>query len=294
MEKISKKKQKLIDEFKLSPFKKGEVVAIYENIFDGLIKYNSNPKKTMYVTIIEIKNDDTLIVKDNRYGYGNEIREISKNDVVDRYNVINVGANPFNEKGGDIRPIAYGLDSIIFMFEFTEQKFNPSDGYIFDGVKCHEVNWNPFVYDKNGKKQYYQRDFCWKLKDKQLLIDSIYNGINLGTILVRKRGWNEIEKMRANGETELAFKDIVDGKQRLNAIKEFINNEFKDSYGNYFSDLSFYAQNKFTNNQLLQYAEMNENTKDEDVIYQFLKLNFSGIPQSKEHINFVKDILKIM
>jgi uncharacterized protein with ParB-like and HNH nuclease domain len=37
-----------------------------------------------------------------------------------------------------------------------------------------ELNWNPFVYNKNGEKERYQRDFVWKLKDKQTLIDSIY------------------------------------------------------------------------------------------------------------------------
>lgn len=97
--------------------------------------------------------------------------------------------------------------------------------------------------------------------------------------------------MRAKGETELAFNDIVDGKQRLNTIREFLMDEFVDTYGNHFSDLSEESQNKFLNHQLLQYAEMPEGTTDEEVLYQFLKMNFSGIPQSQEHIQYVKSLL---
>ena len=59
-----------------------------------------------------------------------------------------------------------------------------------------------------------------------------------------------------HNETDLAFKDIIDGKQRLNTIGEFLNNKFQDSHGNYFNDLSAFAQHKFTDHQLMQYAEM--------------------------------------
>lgn len=98
-------------------------------------------------------------------------------------------------------------------------------------------------------------------------------------------------ELAKNGETELSFNDIVDGKQRLHTIKEFINGEFCDLYGNYYSDLSDSAQNKFLNHQLFQYCELPENTSDEEVLYQFLKTNFTGKPQSKEHIYYVKSLL---
>ncbi len=96
--------------------------------------------------------------------------------------------------------------------------------------------------------------------------------------------------MQAKGETDLSWNDIVDGKQRLNALVGFINNEFTDSYGNYYADLSNSSQHDVTNHQLFSYAEMPDNTKDEDVIKQFLKLNFTGVPQSREHIDFVKSL----
>ena len=93
-----------------------------------------------------------------------------------------------------------------------------------NGKIVNELNWNPYIYNRDNIKEYYQRPFCWTLEDNQLLIESIYNGIECGRILVRLRGWKFLENLSTTDETELAFKDIVDGKQRLNAIKSFMFN----------------------------------------------------------------------
>ena len=44
--------------------------------------------------------------------------------------------------------------------------------------------------------------------------------------------------------------------------------------------------------ELFAYAEMDEDATDDMVLSQFLKLNFAGVPQSKEHIEYVKEISK--
>lgn len=113
--------------------------------------------------------------------------------------------------------------------------------------------------------------------------------VDCGKIIVRERDWDEIEALEAAG-LEFAFYDVVDGKQRLTALNEFINDVFPDSYGNYYSDLSDHAQHAFGDNQLISYAEMKPHTKDADVIKTFLRMNFSGIPQSKEHLDYLKSI----
>ncbi|MDD3988206.1 MAG: DUF262 domain-containing protein, partial [Candidatus Omnitrophica bacterium] len=200
-----------------------------------------------------------------------------------------VGANPFSNDSDSVRCIAYSLESILFNLNVLGEK---EEKYYTKGVEVliKNLNWNPFVYDKEGNKQYYQRDFVWSLQDKQNLIDSIYNGIDCGKIVVRARSWKDLDVIAAKGETEVAFHDIVDGKQCLNAIAGFIKGEYPDSYGNYFADLSADAQHNFTNNQLISYGEMPESSTDEQVIKQFLKMNFTGVLQSKEHIAYVKSI----
>ena len=281
---VSEKRQKLIDEFESSQ------IDVNEKIY---IKSKTYSKNDVLCRVVS-KTDDGksfIVIPDNDSTLKKQNIVITKDDITGRYNKFKIGADPFIVKGGRIRPKNYSFDSIIFEFDLVEPRHN--EKYVFDGVICRRINWNPFVYDKDGQKLYYQRDFCWTLKDKQNLIESIYNGINIGMVLVRNRGWHEIENMRKNhNETDLAFKDIIDGKQRLNTIGEFLNNKFQDSHGNYFNDLSAFAQNKFTDHQLMQYAEMPEHTLDEDVLYQFLKLNFAGVPQSTEHIKYVKSLLK--
>ena len=76
----------------------------------------------------------------------------------------------------------------------------------------------------------YQRDYVWELSDKQLLIDSIFNNIDIGKfafIHLDYKTWNK---------TGYAY-EILDGKQRLKTIIDFYENRF--SYkGIYYNDLS--------------------------------------------------------
>ena len=289
---VSAKRQKLLDEKNNSPFSEGERIVVTERTLNPDSDYYKGERgeRTESCTILKVLTDKLQIIQGDST-VNNKRMTIKKTDVVGR-DIWKIGANPFDEKFDSIRPIAFTLDSIIFGLNILGEKHEIREEYEINGVKIKDCNWNPFVYNKKGEKEYYQRPFVWTLTEKQTLLDSIYQGIDCGKILVRKRGWKELEGMQAKGETELAFNDIVDGKQRLEAMRGFLMGEYADSNGNYYGDLSAHSQNKLTNNQLMSYAEMPEETKDEDVIHQFLKLNFSGIPQSKEHIEFVKSLLK--
>jgi hypothetical protein len=143
------------------------------------------------------------------------------------------------------------------------------------------------VIDADGKKQYYQRDLIWTLEQKQLLIASIYNGIEIGKFLFRYRSWAKInEGILKDGHGY--HWECVDGKQRFFAILHFVQNKYPDSHGNYWNDLAPKAQSHICNYHNLSYGEMGENAKDSDVIETFLTMNFSGTPMSPEHIAFVQ------
>ena len=86
----------------------------------------------------------------------------------------------------------------------------------------------------------------------------------------------------------------MDGKQRLNTILEFIQDKFKDFHGYYFSDLSDRAKHTFLSTNLLSYAEMEEESTDQDVINTFLMINFTGRVMSQEHIDYVREIQRNM
>ena len=284
----SDKKQKLIDAKNASPFVKGETVIVPEKLVSSFPKEG----ETAQVEVIKV-NKKTLIVEHAEYRNATEYK-IKHSDVVGR-DLLRVGANVFEEKYTSVRPVAFTLESILFGLDFLGDKTEFRKGfaeYKMEGIPIGELNWNPFVYNKDGDKEHYQRDFVWSLKDKQLLIDSVYYGIDCGKILIRKRAWKDLEKMAKNGEKELFFNDVVDGKQRLDAIRGFIMNEYADSQGNYYNDLSFISQHSFTQHQLFSYAEMGDSVTDEETIYQFLKMNFTGVPQSEEHLASVKEISK--
>ena len=288
MKKISNKKQKEIDKFLSSPLEVGETLMVKKT---AISDYNKDETKTEYATIESL--DGGIFVHEgwasSRRTYHKTI-EIKEDDIKGRYKKYYIGADPFDKPTNNVRPVAYQFSSIMHTLNLIEDDDYIRSDYDMGGIPILRCNWNPYVYDKNGNKEYYQRDFVWTKKDKQLLIESIYQGIDCGKILVRKRSWEYLEDAQKKGETELSFNDIVDGKQRLNAVKEFIEDKFKDIHGNFYSDLSNYAQNALVEHQLFSYAEMSEDTTDSEVIKQFLKMNFTGVPQSKEHINFVKSI----
>lgn len=192
-----------------------------------------------------------------------------------------VGVNPFFKDNRRVQSINFTLESVLHILCKEGE-------YDILGTPIKASNENPFVF-VNGVQHHYQRPLVWTLKNKQLLLESIYNGVDCGKIVVRNRSWKELEHLQKEGYA-LAWKDIVDGKQRLNAVISFIKGDFTDSSGNYYNDLSVQAQRRLTNHQLFSYAEIIEDSSDEEVLLQFLKLNFSGVPQSKEHLNFVKNL----
>ena len=168
---ISEKKQKLIDEFLKTPIKVGEMIYVRQSLLGYYVTDKTN-ERNILVIVTKINEDGSLIVKEELISRAQEYT-IFPEEVLDRYQVNDVGANPFNKRGSDIRPIAYSLDSIIFNFELDKRESKTKTPYYFDGVLCQELNWNPFVYDKNGQKLYYQRDFCWTLEEKQALIEYV-------------------------------------------------------------------------------------------------------------------------
>lgn len=287
-EPVSAKRQALIDAKNNSPLSVGERISVFEKAVSSFVR---NEKNTVTCTIHELKGKNILVFvgTERERTKNTEIKKITKEDIASR-ELYYIGANPFDETFDHIRPVAFTLDSILFHLDVLGVKRADGKPYQVQGIDVMEANWNPYIFDKDGKKQYYQRPLVWTLEDKQLLVESIYQNIDCGKILVRKRSFKELEELAAKGEKEFAFQDVVDGKQRLNAVGSFIKGEFADAHGNYYGDLSYSSQRKFTNHQLFSYAEMPEETKDADVIRQFLKLNFAGVPQSKEHIEFVKSL----
>lgn len=271
-----KKREEEIELFLLEPINIGDKVYV-----KGL----GIQDKTLFgntANVDSINEDESIFVK-----HYNGLVKVEKGDY--KKYTDHIGYNPFPEKNWleGLKVIQYNLESVIG--SFYDIRNNMFRHETISGIIVNELEWEPFFINENGEEVVYQREFCWNLNDKQLLIDSIYNGIDIGKIIVRKRSWDWVES-RVKQNKKAAFKDIVDGKQRLKTILEFVNNEFADSNGFYWNDLSRVAQIKFLNFQALSYGEIEERAKDEDVKKVFLNVNFSGVEMSQEHIDFVRNI----
>lgn len=270
-------KETAIEKFLAEPIKVGDVVCVR-----GL-GIQDKHRMGSYTQVIELGENDSIFIKEHQ-----SLKQIQKEDY---FKVINhIGHYPFNKKpwNARLRMVNFTLESILHgIFDVRDRQTFKSE--TLDGVEVMEMNWNPTITDENGNDVVYQRDFCWSLKDKQLLIESIYNHLDIGKIVVRKRSFQWVREQIKLGKPA-AFKDIVDGKQRLNAIISFIRGDFADSNGFYWDDLSSNAQREFTNFQGVSYGEIEEGATDEDVKNIFLGINFTGVQMSQEHIDFVKGI----
>lgn len=287
---MAEKKEKLIKEFLSNNIKVGDKVIVKKKLLGG---YSNNPERDETVTVKEVYDHSIKVSNTENY-----LDDVVLEDGQYQRSIFHVGANPFPNKcwRSTLRTTNFDLACMLNLLGYSiigEKPINNArKAYTYKGVDVPEVNDNPYIYDKDGNKQYYQRDYCWTLEQEQLFIESIYQSINCGMIVVRKRSFNYIESEIDKGNTEVGFWDIVDGKQRLHCLIRFIFDEFTDLHGNYFSDLSDRAKRQFEGSTVLTYGELGENATDEDVIATFLGVNYTGVPMSQEHIDYVKEIQK--
>lgn len=269
---ISKKRTKLIESEKdYKNFTVGEFVNFLDKTDDDQIKE---------VEILKIDGDRITILAEN-YSYKRvklnvDISLLSKIDST-------IGFNPFVEKKR-VTYLMKDIDCILSELNlFDDRGELRKNSSIVDGELIGELNFNPFIFNKNGNKVYYQRDLVWKLKDKQNLISSIYNNNSCGNVLIRKHDYDDVKNIYRAGNKDICFKDVVDGKQRLSTLIQFVKCEFKDEFGNYFSDFSLRAQRKFYSSMIFGFAVI-ENATDEEILEHFITTNTSGVKQSKENL----------
>lgn len=138
-----------------------------------------------------------------------------------------------------------------------------------------------------------QRPLCWSELQKQSFIISILrdNYIQPLTVIDKKQN-------RSSAEEKYKF-EVLDGKQRLNTAFQFIDNEFSiEVEGNsyFFNDLPIDCQRQiefynFTFNVHYDYSD--KPITDQDKIDIFESINWLGEPQEIDHLNNLKNAVKL-
>ena len=126
----------------------------------------------------------------------------------------------------------------------------------------------------------YQRGDVWEQEDKVALIDSIYKNIDIGKFTMIVRPYNPDDSFHW---------EILDGKQRLQTIIDFVEGRFTYK-GLLFRDMHPLDRGHFEGYNIM-YGETEGLTLGQKCNY-FLKLNTMGKPQSAEHLEKVKEIMK--
>lgn len=131
---------------------------------------------------------------------------------------------------------------------------------------------------------YYQRPLVWTLEDKQYLIESIFNNVDIGKFCFIRKPF----AYEADGSIRKLY-EIIDGKQRMNALMEFYEGRFKFK-GLYYRDMHVFDQNHFEHYpvSVCECGELSE----AQILKYFLKLNVSGKPQDPSHLEYVHSLYK--
>tara|TARA_B100000161_G_C33528317_1_gene404672 strand:- start:97 stop:1329 length:1233 start_codon:yes stop_codon:yes gene_type:complete len=121
---------------------------------------------------------------------------------------------------------------------------------------CSYLNRGKWIVERE-----YQRNFVWTLSQKQLLIDSILQDIDIPKVY-----------LAADVDPKINW-EIVDGQQRLLTIQEFVEGKFKtdldttsildvDVAGKYFQELDSAVQDQFNDYQITC-VELYDHSRDE-------------------------------
>jgi hypothetical protein len=127
----------------------------------------------------------------------------------------------------------------------------------------------------------YQREHVWSIEDKEALIDSILNKIEIGKFIFIRRPFNKTDPKAASYE-------VLDGKQRMTAITEFYEDRITYK-GLTFSQLHWRDKIAFEQYQI-SYME-GENLTEKQILETFIKFNTHGKVMSKEHLKKVQEML---
>lgn len=126
----------------------------------------------------------------------------------------------------------------------------------------------------------YQRGNVWSPEQELMLINSIFENVQIGSFVFVRREYKEGEKGY----------EVVDGKQRLLTLVKFAESRFPFR-GRLYRDLRFSDRNHF-DDYMVGYSEIRNITQAQKYKL-FLKLNTCGQPQEPSHLNRVRKLLEI-
>lgn len=167
-----------------------------------------------------------------------------------------------------IRPESKNKDSLI----------QNADCHLYFSTRCIDDIMSKAYHFGIDFNPDYQRDFVWTQEDKEKLIDSIFNNVDIGKFCFVHNDY---------GDENLYT--VLDGKQRIRAILDFYENRFAYK-GRYFNDLAYIDQNHFLH-YMISVAEVDRADR-KTILKYFLMLNTGGRIMAEEQLEKVRKLYK--
>lgn len=164
-------------------------------------------------------------------------------------------------------------DQITYKYEPLRNRYNISNA---DVNTIDKLVMLGLEYDDILVIPDYQRDLVWTVEQKQNLILSILYGNPIGDFLIKR------ENDKTKGEIQVYW-TIIDGQQRINAIKTFVQGEFCLPNGDYFEDLLYWDVREFLFNYKIS-CSIVRNISYSDEIDLYLAKNTGGTAHTREEI----------
>lgn len=167
------------------------------------------------------------------------------------------------------------LKDIKISFDLNVTELSSSVKYFFK----QKIDWDVFLPTKGINLQ---RPYVWDIFQKRELIMSILIGRHIPHV--------SVIGMVDKNDTTSDIIQIIDGKQRLSSIYDFINDKFTlelEDEEYLFSQLPVEYRNAITNYHFRYYLILEPwgtPITDEQKIKWFKLINFSGTPQDIDHI----------
>lgn len=225
---------KLLAEYHGRPLLVMDTVIVPAKLF---YPYRGDGKAiTALVVNTQAKDGIILMVKDGK-SHKSIFKTVSPDTIISKYDY-DIGFNPFRE--------SRELNGIC-------------DKKTYNDIGIQEILSKISMIDR--KRSYCNEDYKWSLENRQNLIDSIYGNLCCGEVMTRK--------IESDGKL---YHEVIDGKQRLISVSEFMNDMFPDRNGNLFSDFSKKAKEIFMKQKCFILTIFG-NISDEKAFELFVKSN---------------------
>lgn len=132
----------------------------------------------------------------------------------------------------------------------------------------------------------YQRGLVWTKKQKQNLIMSVLMGNPIGDFVFGKKLFKDSRGEVSGLKVEWT---VIDGQQRLNALKEFVGNKFPLPDGKYFKDMKYWDVKEFLSGYRINAVNITNLTYDQEVEVYWNR-NFGGTAHSRAELDRIKKL----